>query len=89
MTYIPSPTRYDTMAYRRCGKSGLLLPALSLGLWHNFGSITPFETQQSILRTAKNRPDLLKKADLTNKEWNQVRQWRKQWKEEKEQNDKE
>ena len=42
MTYIPSPTRYDTMAYRRCGKSGLLLPALSLGLWHNFGSITPF-----------------------------------------------
>ena len=44
MTYIPSPTRYDTMAYRRCGKSGLLLPALSLGLWHNFGSITPFET---------------------------------------------
>ena len=52
MTYIPSPTRYDTMAYRRCGKSGLLLPALSLGLWHNFGSITPFETQQSILRTA-------------------------------------
>ena len=52
MTYIPSPTRYDTMAYRRCGKSGLLLPALSLGLWHNFGSITPFETQQAILRTA-------------------------------------
>ena len=52
MTYISSPTRYDTMAYRRCGKSGLLLPALSLGLWHNFGSITPFETQQSILRTA-------------------------------------
>ena len=46
MTYIPSPTRYDTMAYHRCGKSGLLLPALSLGLWHNFGSITPFETQQ-------------------------------------------
>lgn len=40
------------MAYRRCGKSGLLLPALSLGLWHNFGSITPFETQQAILRTA-------------------------------------
>ena len=52
MTYIPSPTRYDMMAYRRCGKSGLLLPALSLGLWHNFGSITPFETQQAILRTA-------------------------------------
>lgn len=46
MTYIPSPTRYDAMPYRRCGKSGLLLPALSLGLWHNFGGITPFETQQ-------------------------------------------
>ena len=52
MTYIPSPTRYDAMPYRRCGKSGLLLPALSLGLWHNFGGITPFETQQAILRTA-------------------------------------
>ena len=53
MTYIPSPTRYDAMPYRRCGKSGLLLPALSLGLWHNFGGITPFETQQAILRTAR------------------------------------
>ena len=52
MTYIPSPPRYDAMPYRRCGKSGLLLPALSLGLWHNFGGITPFETQQAILRTA-------------------------------------
>lgn len=52
MTYIPSPARYDAMPYRRCGKSGLLLPALSLGLWHNFGGITPFETQQAILRTA-------------------------------------
>ena len=39
------------MPYRRCGKSGLLLPAISLGLWHNFGNITPFNTQQSILRT--------------------------------------
>ena len=52
MTYIPAPTRYDTMPYRRCGKSGLLLPAISLGLWHNFGDITPFGTQQQILRTA-------------------------------------
>jgi L-glyceraldehyde 3-phosphate reductase len=40
------------MQYRRCGRSGLLLPALSLGMWHNFGNITPFETQQSILRKA-------------------------------------
>jgi len=52
MDYIPAPGRYETMSYRRCGKSGLLLPALSLGLWHNFGNITPFGTQQSILRTA-------------------------------------
>ena len=52
MTYIPSPARYDSMHYRRCGKSGLLLPALSLGLWHNFGDITPFGTQRDILRTA-------------------------------------
>ena len=40
------------MLYRRCGDSGLLLPALSLGLWHNFGDITPFGVQQSLLRTA-------------------------------------
>ena len=52
MTYIPSETRYDTMSYARCGRSGLLLPKLSLGLWHNFGEITPFQTQQAILRTA-------------------------------------
>ena len=52
MTYVPAPTRYDKMNYRRCGKSGLLLPALSLGLWHNFGDITPFGTQRDILRTA-------------------------------------
>ena len=52
MTYIPANTRYDSMAYRRCGKSGILLPAISLGLWHNFGDITPFGVQQSLLRTA-------------------------------------
>lgn len=52
MPYIPSESRYDAMTYRRCGKSGLLLPAISLGLWHNFGDITPFGVQQSILRTA-------------------------------------
>ena len=51
--YNPNPNRYDgRMIYRRCGSSGLLLPALSLGLWHNFGNITPFGVQQSILRTA-------------------------------------
>ena len=52
MTYIPAENRYDTMTYRRCGKSGLMLPAISLGLWHNFGNITPFGVQQSLLRTA-------------------------------------
>lgn len=51
--YIPSSERYDgRMLYRRCGESGLRLPAISLGLWHNFGDITPFGVQQSILRTA-------------------------------------
>lgn len=52
MTYNPSQSRYDSMPYRRCGNSGLMLPAVSLGLWHNFGNITPFGVQQSLLRTA-------------------------------------
>ena len=51
MNYTSNQDRYGQMPYRRCGKSGLLLPAISLGLWHNFGNITPFNTQQSILRT--------------------------------------
>ena len=50
--YIPAEESYDEMQYRRCEKSGLMLPALSLGLWHNFGNITPFGVQQRILRTA-------------------------------------
>ena len=50
--YIPDETRYERMTYRRCGRSGLKLPAISLGLWHNFGDITPFGVQQSLLRTA-------------------------------------
>ena len=50
MDYQPAVDRYGQIPYRRCGKSGLMLPALSLGLWHNFGSITPLATQQSILR---------------------------------------
>ena len=52
MTYIPAENCYDSMPYRRCGKSGVMLPAISLGLWHNFGNITPFGVQQSMLRTA-------------------------------------
>lgn len=50
--YIPAENRYESMLYRRCGRSGLLLPRISLGLWHNFGDITPFGVQQSMLRTA-------------------------------------
>ncbi len=51
--YTPDESRYDgRMPYRRCGKSGLKLPSISLGLWHNFGDITPFGVQQGILRAA-------------------------------------
>ena len=50
--YTPSPTRYDTMTYNRCGSSGLKLPAISLGCWHNFGDHTPFETMRQLTRTA-------------------------------------
>ncbi|MBR2822823.1 MAG: aldo/keto reductase [Clostridia bacterium] len=50
--YTPSENRYQAMQYRRCGKSGVMLPLISLGLWHNFGSITPLATQQAMLRTA-------------------------------------
>jgi len=52
MTYAPSGTRYEKMPYRRCGRSGLKLPAISLGLWHNFGHDTPHATKQAICRTA-------------------------------------
>jgi len=43
MAYLPSSTRYDTMLYNRCGLSGIKLPAISLGLWHNFGDVDIFE----------------------------------------------
>jgi L-glyceraldehyde 3-phosphate reductase len=52
MTFTPARDRYDRMPYRRCGRSGLLLPAISLGLWHNFGHDRPLETQRAILRRA-------------------------------------
>ncbi|MEU3016976.1 MULTISPECIES: L-glyceraldehyde 3-phosphate reductase [unclassified Nocardiopsis] len=52
MTYVAAPTRYDTMPYRRCGRSGLRLPALSLGLWHNFGGGRGLQTQREILLRA-------------------------------------
>ncbi|MBR6185018.1 MAG: L-glyceraldehyde 3-phosphate reductase [Clostridia bacterium] len=50
--YQPKEDRYQSMRYRRCGNSGVMLPLLSLGLWHNFGGVTPFAVQQSMLRTA-------------------------------------
>lgn len=52
MSYQANPDRYKNMPYRRCGRSGLLLPALSLGLWHNFGAIDDLENARSILKTA-------------------------------------
>ncbi|WP_306214738.1 L-glyceraldehyde 3-phosphate reductase [Actinoplanes sp. RD1] len=52
MTYVASTDRYDSMQYRRTGRSGLDLPVLSLGLWHNFGDDKPFDTQRAITRRA-------------------------------------
>jgi L-glyceraldehyde 3-phosphate reductase len=52
MTFVPAEDRYDTMTYNRSGRSGLKLPALSLGLWHNFGDERPIETQRAIVRRA-------------------------------------
>ncbi|WP_312796405.1 L-glyceraldehyde 3-phosphate reductase [Tianweitania sp.] len=52
MTYKPAETRYDAMIYNRCGRSGLKLPAISLGLWHNFGEDTPHQTKRAICQQA-------------------------------------
>ncbi|MFI5084434.1 MAG: L-glyceraldehyde 3-phosphate reductase [Actinomycetales bacterium] len=52
MTYNAADDRYEKMPYRRVGRSGLMLPAVSLGLWHNFGDDKPFEVQRDILRRA-------------------------------------
>ena len=52
MSYTPEQGRYNEMQYRRCGNSGLMLPALSLGLWHNFGEIDDFEKCREIVHTA-------------------------------------
>ena len=50
--YVPNAKRYDTMPYRRCGRSGIKLPAISLGLWHNFGGVDVFENGRAMLRRA-------------------------------------
>jgi len=52
MTYTPAANRYETMQYRRCGASGLKLPAISLGLWHNFGYVDTVQNCRNILQTA-------------------------------------
>ena len=55
MTYVPAEDRYDAMPYRRCGRSGLQLPAISFGLWQNFGDTRPLETSRAIVRHAFDR----------------------------------
>jgi L-glyceraldehyde 3-phosphate reductase len=52
MSYTPLVSRYDSMEYRRCGRSGLVLPAVSLGLWHNFGHVDVLENSRKILHLA-------------------------------------
>ena len=52
MLYSPAENRYDSMPYRRCGRSGLRLPAVSLGLWHNFGSVDVYDNSRAMARTA-------------------------------------
>ncbi|WKV07505.1 L-glyceraldehyde 3-phosphate reductase [Thermoanaerobacterium sp. CMT5567-10] len=52
MSYIPDENRYNNMIYRRCGRSGLMLPAISLGLWHNFGGYDVFENMRAMARRA-------------------------------------
>jgi L-glyceraldehyde 3-phosphate reductase len=52
MTYVAATERYEKMFFRPCGRSGLKLPALSLGLWHNFGDATPLDKQRGLLRAA-------------------------------------
>jgi L-glyceraldehyde 3-phosphate reductase len=52
MSYTPAADRYERMTYQRCGRSGLKLPAISLGLWHNFGGVSPLENARAMCRRA-------------------------------------
>ena len=52
MFYKPDENRYNEMSYRRCGKTGLKLPAVSLGLWHNFGSVDVYDNARAMVQTA-------------------------------------
>jgi L-glyceraldehyde 3-phosphate reductase len=54
-TYVPNPTRYKDVAFRRCGRSGVVLPPISLGLWQNFGGADVFETGRAVIRRAFDR----------------------------------
>ena len=53
--YIANETRYETMQYKRCGKSGVILPFLSLGLWHNFGHQSPYSNAREMVLGAFDR----------------------------------
>jgi L-glyceraldehyde 3-phosphate reductase len=55
MSYMPDAKRYETAAFRPCGRSGLVLPPVSLGLWQNFGGADVFETGRSVIRRAFDR----------------------------------
>jgi L-glyceraldehyde 3-phosphate reductase len=55
MSYTPDPKRYETVSFRRCGRSGLVLPPVSLGLWQNFGGADVFETGRAVIRRAFDR----------------------------------
>ena len=55
MSYMPDPSRYEKAEFRRCGRSGLVLPPISLGLWQNFGGVDAFETGRAVLRRAFDR----------------------------------
>ncbi|MEJ2542619.1 MAG: L-glyceraldehyde 3-phosphate reductase [Calditrichaceae bacterium] len=52
MSYVPEKSRYDNVPYNRCGKSGIKLPAVSLGLWHNFGGVSSLENAREMIHTA-------------------------------------
>lgn len=52
MSHFVNPQRYDSMQYTRCGRSGIQLPKISLGLWHNFGDVTLYENSREMIRTA-------------------------------------
>lgn len=52
MAWFANPERYEQMLYRYCGRSGLRLPALSLGLWHSFGHVQALDSQRALLRKA-------------------------------------